>query len=1055
MDYFQRFLNRTNSVQPKKEPADPTQEFARSWTKVKTTLSYPDERQLSRGIESTDVPRLLKSMVDALVLESTLVEEGGTGACLEYLLKNDVLGTLVRLSESDRPAGIQAEVLRAVQNMVVLLDETFLIHSVVHRAVLRLLRNCVGDDIQDQLDGKHRAMGAAGNAVRTQPSEYEEDLVNLLCILCSRIRTYRELLMIFFHDKHWYRSEPLFSVEEEEEEEEDEEDNLVSDADRTASPTPSQATVTSAPASSLAKKTEYEFLLFNYLLRFVHREGKIGEFARAGLLFLMDVAMSPGGEPSSRSTSDEASSRSESSTAVSDPITDAALALAEYILDGDFSDVLGAGLSAVYSILPSKLALRAADAESSGGMTIGGIGPETEEEKTRVMAAIQAAREDGVEDAQNPEFKARLDHFLKLLEFLQDVLRRNVVHDQDTVDASNLVGSAIVQSILDAVRRIFMENVLYPHILECSDADGSAVAVMSYIEITIRTLQDGPLGDLLVEFLLSEDNEDVRPRTRTRKLTMALGKDDGPPSAAVERANKHRRRQSSAMTLLEMEAPQSTKQSEYFTSIARFTLKDLLVSNLRSDSSPTATAALHLLQSLLLQHPRLSIVKLLRVIPDSQATYPFSYLDKSEDQEDNEDTFRYPGVEDETDIPSAPTDPIFLQPDMTYSTHEREMNLYLTLVSRVDPSHNIEAFSTGYDHYLRDALTSILEQPMFSASFSEDADRTKHRLNVNDPILSLVLEGLRKFFSNSPDYNMALTGVLASLALHPDRSLAGWLTFGTNDSFAEPTFAAGDDDIVYSVPESDEDDRSIDYKIDEKLYTETNILPAASVNEKSRPVVHMIFHGLVAQLERYRQVVDNFDKYLLDRRRGLLHCLLLWRRQTNPMSFLPSTSTDSMERPSTPVKPAEVMRSASSAFVKLLTPKKNRPGRPSVSSQESSAPSKNRSMSISSSPFAPHYQRTESIKVEPFVPPIPKAGLWSPPSKVQWDEDDVFGSGWGDKPSSKQESDTASVQSEKQLSSVTLSQLLDNVVILEESIKELVAIIHARRSLGIDSIKYI
>jgi hypothetical protein len=111
MDYFQRFLNRTNSVQPKKEPADPTQEFARSWTKVKTTLSYPDERQLSRGIESTDVPRLLKSMVDALVLESTLVEEGyviylftefsffmlysGTGACLEYLLKNGPLHSSV------------------------------------------------------------------------------------------------------------------------------------------------------------------------------------------------------------------------------------------------------------------------------------------------------------------------------------------------------------------------------------------------------------------------------------------------------------------------------------------------------------------------------------------------------------------------------------------------------------------------------------------------------------------------------------------------------------------------------------------------------------------------------------------------------------------------------------------------------------------------------------------------------------------------------------------------------------------------------------------------
>ena len=87
----------------------------------------------------------------------------------------DVLGTLVKLGESDRPFGIQAEVLRSVQNLVVLLDEQFLVHSAVHKAVLRLLRNCVGDDIQEQLDGRNKVMGAAGNVSRSQPSEYEED----------------------------------------------------------------------------------------------------------------------------------------------------------------------------------------------------------------------------------------------------------------------------------------------------------------------------------------------------------------------------------------------------------------------------------------------------------------------------------------------------------------------------------------------------------------------------------------------------------------------------------------------------------------------------------------------------------------------------------------------------------------------------------------------------------------------------------------------------------------------------------------------------------------
>lgn len=90
-------------------------------------------------------------------------------------MASDVLGTLVRLSETDRPPGIQAEVLRAVSNMVVLLDEQFLVHSAVHKAVLRLLRNCVGDDLQEQLDGRSKLMGAARDAIRTQPSEHEED----------------------------------------------------------------------------------------------------------------------------------------------------------------------------------------------------------------------------------------------------------------------------------------------------------------------------------------------------------------------------------------------------------------------------------------------------------------------------------------------------------------------------------------------------------------------------------------------------------------------------------------------------------------------------------------------------------------------------------------------------------------------------------------------------------------------------------------------------------------------------------------------------------------
>ncbi|KAK7014873.1 Retinoic acid induced 16-like protein-domain-containing protein [Favolaschia claudopus] len=1069
MDYFSKFL-RTGIQPTPKPPTDHAQEFNRSWNRIKSTLLHPDERQLTRGIKSTDVPAHLQSMVDALVLESTRTEEGGTGACLEYLLKNDVLGTLVRLSETDRPSGIQAEVLRAVQNMVVLLDEQFLVHSAVHRAVLRLLRNCAGDDLQEQLDGKNKVMGAARNAIRSPPSEYEEDLVNLLCILCSRIRTYRELLMIFFHDKHWYRSEPLFAVEEEEEEEESDEGEPEPDpVARAPSPSPSQVTVTSAPASSLTKKTEYEFLLFNYLLRFVHREGQIGDFARAGLLFLMDVAMSPG-EPIHRLADTTDTSSASSDLAPQDPITDAALALAEYILDGDFSEVLGAGLGAVYSLLPSKLEFRppTPSSDSRSGMIIGTTGLETEDEKELLEVAKDRSRAMGIEDAANPDFKSRLDHFLKLLEFLQDVLKRNVAHE--TIDASALVGTAIVQSILDAVRRIFLENVLYPSVLECSDADGSAVAVMSYIEVMIRTLQEGPLSELLVEFLMSEDNDEVRSRQRPHSVLM-LGKDAPPQTKPADKQAKLRRRKSSAMVLLEMEAPDSNKQTEYFTSMGRFTLKDLLLSNLRSSSQATATSALQLLQSMLLQHSQLCVDRLLIVIPDPRATNfpqppmipPPPSFSKPETEEDDEETFVYPGADPIDELDQIPSGPVFYQPETTYSTHEREMGLYLTLVSRVDPSHNDDAFSTGYDHYLRDALFSIQSQSAFRLDTPEAADmearqKLKHKLNPNDSILSVVLESLRKFFSNTPEFNIALTGVLATLALHPDRSLAGWLTFAiSGDSWDEKPDAA--ETPLENEPDGDGDDRSVDFRIDEKLATDTIFLPASRMDAASRPIVHTIFHGLVSQLERYRQLVDNFDKYLLERRQGLLFSENL----TDALSL----SLDISEEPFSMITAAEAVqpvrpkpKPTASSFVSdvtsFLTPKKNRPIRPSVSGDPSTPP-RSQGRNFSASPFAPHYEQTGSITVEPFVAPVPPSGPWTPAKSAQWsaEEEDVFGGGvWSNQPRTSEPQSTSKPDDSQRPATVTLSQLLDNVVILEESIKELVAIIHARRSLGIDSIRY-
>jgi hypothetical protein len=866
--------------------------------------------------------------------------------------------------------------------------------------------------------------------------------------------------MIFFHDKHWYRSEPLFSVEEEAEGDEDEaeEDDLdttlrgnrvaLNSEQNTQLPAPPPLTPPAYASEQLpeAKKPEYEFLLFNYLLRFVHREGHIGEFARAGLLFLMDVAMSPC----------EADNHTEPSEVPSDPVNDAALALAEYILDGDFSEVLGAGLGAVYSLLPSKLGFfpqTSSAAPDTNGMRIGG--PSLVDEEQNAPYLREKSRLMGVEDARSPEFKAKIDHFLTLLIFLQDVLRRNNL--QENVDASALVGTAIIQSILGAVRRIFLENVLYPSILECSDGDGSAIAVMSYIEIMVRTLREGPLANLLVDFLVSEDNDDSRFRQRSH-ATVTLADHDLPLSSDDKKTS--RRRQSSAMMLLEMEAPESRKPSDYFTTMGRFTLKDLLLSNLRSKSQPTATSALQLLQTLLTYHPDLTTERILQVIPDSFATsFPHpailgnsqcSNLTTPNDNVEDEE-FCYPSTESPRNgVPRS--DPLLIQPDTTYSTHEREMGLYLTLISRLDPSRNddSENFSTGYDHYLHDALVAIQSQPSYwrvVEDWEEITSRSKHRLSVNDPILSLVLESLTTFFSNTSDFNIALTGVLAALATHPDRSMGGWITFATR----EDTGSLSGTRFCTETADDDGDDRSVDFSVEEMLANNANFLPAASMNEKSRPVVYSLFHALVNQLERYRHSIENFDNFLLERRQGLLFSEnlndalnLALDLSDEPRVIQPIP--ESVRPPKPKPKP-----SASSSFVSFLTPKKSKPTKLPPPPELTSPSRECIPRKVSASPFGRHYQHTGSVKVQPTV--VLASGPWTPSKSIKWTaaEEDVFAAGWTEKPFHEAREDVNS----RELSPITLSQLLDNVVILEESIKEVVAIIHARRSLGIDSVRYL
>lgn len=902
-------------------------------------------------------------------------------------------------------------------------------------------------------------------------------MVDLLCTLCTRIRSYSDLLLIFFHDKHWYQSlvsPTIFDIDEEEEEEMRVAAAAAASvaAQRPSSPAPSSAsTVTSAPVSAVNRKPEYEFLIFNYLMRYAHREGKIGDLARAGILMLIDVAMTAG---------DAAED-----TPTNDPLAEASLALAEYILDGDFAEVLCAGLGAAYSQLPTKLEVRRPPVDESdggGGMTLGGL--TLEERKELDIKEAEDAVDSGIYTTTSPDVQARLGHFLRLLAFVQDVLVQNTV-SPSSVGRPNprrpfspvaLVGAAITQAVLDYFRTTFLMNVLYPSILESSVDDGSAVAVMFYIQEMLYTIQEASMTDLLLAFLMSDEDDPERPRPKPRVPERVL---DG---KKLKKAKKDRRK-SSAMVLLEQEAPRPDG-NRYFASLGRFTLKDLLVHSLRHPMQPSATAALRLLRLLFMDHCHLAVDGLLTVIRDPMATNfpkyrqiqptPPTLPPRPPSPDSDDDTFLYPGSPDEIDaLPqSLHVEPFYVQPETTLAVHERELDLYLGLVSRVLPTRpdggEETAFSTGYENYIRDAMDTVRGESCFVDEADEARTVPQHKLLPTDSLIAALLQSLRLFFSHSPEHNIALTGVLSIISACPHRSVTGWLTI------TPPSPDEGDwpEETSRSADDEDGDDKSIDFSVDELL--SSGVKPSAQQrnvedNPKTLPVLYVILSGLINQLDRYRRLVDDFDRYLSERRQGLLFAENIndALNLSMELSFSPSTTTPNRPKlpssaaplpktPSSSPAPAKPKPKSKGSF--LFTPlRRKRPATPPPDPVTPTRPSHGMEKSFPSSPFTPHFQQTGAIDVQPFVAPAPIAGPYSPaPRRVRYDlAEDVF-SAPAPAPAEEETEDVIFADVERRAApKVTLSQLLDNVVILEESIKELAAILQVRRILGIDSLRYL
>lgn len=1022
---------------PSLHPVGSVDVFHADWQAVQAELENPDERALFHGVARSDIPRRLQRIIDALVFENNRSNDGHTGPCMEYLLKYDILTELVHLSVDDRPKGVRGEVVRALKDLVILLDEKFLSRQAANKPISQLIQLCLDEDAAlYQLDDySFDTSGSSTQLAATTEDDYEEDLVDLMCHIASRIRNTPDLLQIFYSD------EPVDDADDSldarslkdgsiiincdlfEDSTSVEQHHSVSTpyqvlpaledaAQRPPSPADSvDSTATIQPSTMLGSrkhsKRRLRFPLFSYLLKFVHREGRIGELARAGLLFLISLE---GVQTSARAGS-LGTKTQRAPKRVSFGTEDIRRSLAVFIAHSDFADVLGAGLGAAYGLLPSRIrpaprydptAIDSA-VSSKGGHTTITLASSFASESQNGAAASDALA--SATQSDDPELQAQLRLLVDLIEFCQDVLDSlwlaskhltegptatlTTSNDTDekvstadprspsaTADLNPMIRK-LARAIAIAIRDTFIRNVVYPSLMESSDFDGSSAAVLNYLDVIIIVLRSGHiLTDVALQFLLPAD------------VTESLEEDHA----------------------YGIDVPADEAD--------RYSVKDLILDSLEHTKRPaTRVAALRLARSLIVCHGFRACSGLLQLETRQRITVHAEYEIPASPTQELEGTAAYTKVED----------------------HFREIDTLSSLLIALGSTQGTEAVQISLSNYLLDAEQALRHDSTFSTALELGGGHI--RLVRSDPFMQQLFDVLANFFSQPVEVNLAITGVLCALASSPVRSLEGWLT----QSLGEQGDSRGESALVE------------------------------------------LLVGLAQQVAAYRDSVVGFDRYLAERRRSLvltedLSAALNVAERSNegeasessdslgPSLTIPRISshtgggklqtresTRAAEREfgiledhrsslvslaSSPpasatvnVPEAEPASARSSALARLFGG--SRPTRTS-SSLGKRAPDADattgrpgagdRKVSASTiNPYADHFRETAAVIVQ--TQPCVGAEPWRP-------------------------APTASQSKQNLERRATLSSVLDNTILLEELVKELLAVIQVRRAWAIDPVSF-
>lgn len=483
---------------------------------------------------------------------------------------------------------------------------------------------------------------------------------------------------------------------------------------------------------------------------------------------------------------------------------------------------------------------------------------------------------------------------------------------------------------------------------------------------------------------------------------------------------------------------------------ALFTLVDLVLTSLQSRNQQTVTATLRLVSVLL----------------RSQHQYAVSSI-----------------------IKSRPSSDAF--PARTIDAHNRDTAMLFSFAEDLIEHDDLREL---YETHLQDART-LLESHCCSARLlalpgSAVADLSSikehsrlvqpHVIRLDDPLIKSLVSLLEDFLVNDIGTNLSLTQAFSTLASCGNTCLNFWLLGDPVQSEdALDQGVASDDD----VDDSDHGDTiTINKDSDSKLAaSEITLKPRdfkAFNQELDRPThstspVFTALDSLVQQVERFRHDIQEFDTYLAERRhvfrvgedidKAIANDLPLSRRSQE--SSRPShsqvrgvpqigsisqrlrsdASSVTVSRSSSP-RGRQLNDSSTSTLVGRLNHLRISP---------SPSPSKPGSRTFSPSPLQKDSVPSESTPSSPpksAIKPMGPADALHQNIKVKTrsninDRIDTPDIGSSETSSIRSESVTPDAKNVDEIREVTLSHLLTNVIILQEFILELAAIVQVRASL--------